>query len=450
MTAALGALGKLLSGLVGSGSVAQQFFVWGVLQGVVSTATSPFNQALLNKVNADNPETPLSPAALADMVLRGIAANDWATGEAAKSGVNADDFAKQVEASGEPPALEELLSLWRRGKIDDTQLEHGIRQSRVRDEWIPIIKDLGVIPPTPVDMLQAYLEGQIDEATARDLYQKLGGDPDYFTILYNTRGGAPTPLEASDMARRGIIPWDGVGPDTTSYEQAFLEGPWRNKWAGPYRKYADYVPPPRTIVTLISKGTITDAVAADLLAKNGVSADLAAAYIAEGHDTKTSATRDLAASTILALYQDQAIDSQTATGMLEQLRYNADDANWMLLVQDLKREEKYLNVAISKIHSLYVAYKIDESTAYNSLATLEVPTGQISSLKKLWDLERAANVKLLTPAQIANALKYNIVDQAGAQQLLQDQGYQPHDAWTFLSVELHAKLPDEPPPNALT
>jgi hypothetical protein len=55
------------------------------------------------------------------------------------------------------------------------------------------------------------------------------------------------------MANRGIIPWSGSGPRSTSFEQAFLEGPWRNKWLGPFRKAAEYFPPPRTITAMYNE-----------------------------------------------------------------------------------------------------------------------------------------------------------------------------------------------------
>ena len=55
----------------------------------------------------------------------------------------------------------------------------------------------------------------------------------------------------------------------------------------------------------------------------------------------------------------------------------------------------------------------------------------------------------LTAAQIATAFKDTIIDQGTASTMLQDLGYQPHDAWLYLSQHQHQALPDEPPPDAL-
>ena len=49
-------------------------------------------QQIKNKLYADYTDVPLSPADLADMVERNIVGQDWATGEAAKSGLSANDF----------------------------------------------------------------------------------------------------------------------------------------------------------------------------------------------------------------------------------------------------------------------------------------------------------------------------------------------------------------------
>ena len=61
------------------------------------------------------------------------------------------------------------------------------------------------------------------------------------------------------MARRGIIPWDGEGAGVVSFRQAFLEGPWRNKWEPYFRSLADYIPPPRTVTAMVREGAMTDA-----------------------------------------------------------------------------------------------------------------------------------------------------------------------------------------------
>lgn len=443
----LGGLGNILSGLLGEGSIAQQFLVWGELSSVVSALNGPFLQALANDLNAKNPETPISPADLADMVVRGILAQADAAPTAAKSGVSAEDFDLLIRNTGEPPAIEQMLQLMRRDEATQDDVIKAIRQSRVRDEWVPFLLKLGVQPPTPTDVIDAAVKDQIDDAGARALYQQLGGDPQYYDLMYNTAGSSPSPDQAATMARRGIIPRTGTGPGVVSYDQAVREGHWKNKWGDAFWQASQYYPPPRTIVTLVHQGVISDARAAELLAQQGVPEDLIAGYLAEGHATKTATVHQLAAGTIEQLYADKAITKDEATALLVKLNYTAEDAGWLLELQDVKREQHYQNLAINKIHNLYVGHKAAKSDAGSALRALGVPQDQVDHLFTVWDLEREANIAHLSPAQIVSGFKYGIFDQAAAMSLLQEHGYLPHDAWAVLSIGVHSAQPNEPPPD---
>jgi len=445
----LGGIGDAAGGLLGEGSIARQFLVWGVLQSIASEAISPFLQALHNDLQAKSPEVPISPATLADAVLRGVVGLPWAEGEAAKSGVSAGDFGVLVTNTGEPPAVGELLSLWRRGEIDDAALEKGVKQSRVRDEWLDTIKKMGIIPPTPNEALNALLKGQIPRAEAETRYQQGGGDPTWFQAAFDSNGSAPTPLEAAEMANRGAIPWEGTGPGVVSFHQAFLEGPWRDKWLTPYRTLAEYVPPPRTITTLIHDGVLTDEQALTLFRKQGMTPEIAAAYLASAHHVKTTAQKHLTITQITELYADRAITQDDAMKLLASEGYSTEDAQFLLQLADHQRDRKYHELSISRVHSLYVGHKIDRQTAVQTLAQLQVVSGQVTDLLASWDLERKSNIKIISEGQIVAAFFYDIITQDVAMTRLQQIGYQPHDAWILLSVRVHSPIPGEPPVNAI-
>lgn len=430
----LGGLKDLAGGLLGSGSVARQMLVWNVLGNVVSAATGPFTRALADDLNAMTPVVPLSPADLADMVVRGVAGLDWATGQAARSGFSKENFALMTTNSGEAPAIQEMLSLLRRGKIDRPTMEHAIRQSRIRDEWIDTVLEMGLQEPTPTDVLEALLKGQIDQATAQDLYVKLGGDITYLQMLYDTRGEGPSPNEAAMMARRGIIPWDGLGPDKTTYEQAVHEGMFRNKWANAFRGLSNYVPPPRTVSALYAEHAVTQAEALKLFEQAGLSPDLAGAFLAGASKTKTAVHRNLAVGTIDALYQQRAIDQAQAVGLLQALGYDQGEATFILLVADMKRYEHYVTTAIAAIHTQYVSHKIGSGTASNLLDQLGLASTERDHLLALWLLERGARVKVLTPSEVRKAAANGIITQDVALARLVDDGYSTDDATIYLKL----------------
>ena len=266
----------------------EQILAYNVGSALVSAGLGPYLAELTTLVNERSPLVPLSPETAAEIVIRNVWDRDRAATEASRSGINGERFAALVELAGNAPDPTSLAVALRRKLIDEPTYTRGIRQGRLRDEWADLVKRLAVQQPSPNAMLDAYLEGQIGEGEARAEFAKLGGDPAYFDVLYNTQGQAPSPIQAGDMANRGIIPWNGEGPDVVSFRQAFLEGPWRNKWAEPMQRAAVYLPPPRTVTAMYNEGSIDKATAVDLLTQQGLTPELAAAYVSSGSSQKTA------------------------------------------------------------------------------------------------------------------------------------------------------------------
>jgi len=440
-----------LGDLFRKGGIGEQLVVWDVLGVVLSTVLAPAMQLLTREVNKVLPGTPLTPAQLSDMVVRHIVEMAAATAYARESGIDETDFERMVQSAGEGPAPGDLAEALRRGIIqetgagaDETSFEQGLAESHLRDKWAPVVKLLAVREPTPADALRALLQGQIEEQRARDLYQRFGGDPQHFDWLFDSEGSAPTPLEAISMANRGIIPWDGRGPDTVSYEQAFLEGPWRDKWADPYRAFGTYVAPPRTVTALVRSGALTDQQAIAEFQKQGMTREMATAMLTDAHHVKTAAHRDLARGDILGFYRDGVVSRDDATAMLGAMGDTKEDVALLLDLEDVRREVAAVNGAISRVHGYYVARRIEAADASNDLDALRVPAAQRDQLLATWEVERASNLKTLSAAEITSAFFYNLIDQETAQQLLVADGYSPGAAWILLSVRKHTPLPNPP------
>lgn len=443
-----------LGDLFGKGSAAEQLFVWGVLNNVINALLQPALTELTYAANKTTQDVELAPAELATAVVRAYL--DFGTGasSAANYGLDPDKFRTLVELAGESLGPDALAVALRRGLIsesdrgaDSTSFEQGIAESHLANKWADVVKSLAIEWPSPADALQALLEGQIDAGTAQDLYKKFGGDPDYFTMLFNTRGEAPTPTQALELANRGIIPWSGSGPDVVSYEQAFLEGPWRNKWLKSFEALGAYLPPPRTVTAMLKEGAIDKPTATSLLLKQGLTTDLVAAYVSGATKPKTATQKEVALADVLALYSDKIITETDATGMLASLGYDAQEAALVLKLQDVHRSAGAINTALSRVHSLYVGHKISHTTAAATITSLGVPADQVAAIIATWDLEAAVNIKTLSAAEIGSAFVYSIMTQDEAMQELQHLGFQPFDAWVLLSVHNKAPLPGKPAPD---
>lgn len=393
----------------------------------------------------------LSPADAADAVVRNFLPHGEGSQVAGKAGVSSADFETLVRLAGDAPAPGQLAEALRRGDIprsgtgaSSTSFEQGIAEGRLADKWAPVIEGLAKLWPSPIDALDAQVKGQLTEDEAHKLFERLGGDPQFESWLYNSLGEGPTPLQAANLAARGIIPWTGTGPASTSYEQAVRESHYRNKWSGAYRRLAEHIPPPSTVTTQLSHQLITREVATAELLANDMTADQAAAYVAEAEYEAVSDYRGLTQSAVVDMYYAHLLDHDQAVAVLGDLHVTAEAAALLLAYADVRYVVDSVNKTVARLQTLFAARKIGLETARSALLRLKIPAATVDATLNDWVLQAAVTVKTLTEAQVVDAWYYKVLTQAEAIQLLGAIGYTPFDAWTVLSIKNKAPLEGKP------
>lgn len=441
-----------IGSLFGENSAASQFLIWGVGFAIAEKLLAPVLADIEQGVNEADPVLVLSPQDLADMVVRGIVDASYAADEATKSGIDGTRFQYMVESSGEPPGLETVLEMWRRGYIpwadggpEVASVERAIKTSRIYNYWSDAIQKVGQIPLAPGEAVNAALRGQAPFDQMATEAEASGIDAARFQILVDSAGRPPSPGELVELLRRKLIPETGVGPGVVSFQQGIYEGDAKDKWWTLYAALTEYLPPPRTITALERSGAMDAATAQKYYQDAGMTPELAAVYSKNASGDKLAGTKQLAEGLVLTLYEGQAITAADATARLGALGYGATEAGFLLEYSDLSREVKALNSAVTRIGTLYVGHKITRQAAANALDTLEAPSAHRDHLLTTWDLEAAANVRPLTEAQIADAWEYQSITEGEALAELQAIGLTPFDAWVVLSNKNKAPLPGKPP-----
>jgi hypothetical protein len=393
----------------------------------------------------------LSPADLASAVVRNFMPHAAAVKVAGQSGFSPADFDTLVHLSGDAPGPQQLAEALRRGLIPaaghgpaSTSFAQGIAEGRLSDKWTDVIKGLAQLWPTPVDALDAAVKGQLTDTQGRELYQRLGGDLQFYPWLLASIGESPTPLQAAELAARGIIAEHGLGPDALSYDQAVKESHYRNKWGPAYRALAEHIPPPSTIVTMLAHKSLTSEQAHKLLLQNDMSEDLAAAYIAQAEYEAISDYRGLTQSAVIDMYVAHVINRQQALAILGVLHVSDQAAGLLLDYADLRYVIDSINKSVNRIATLFVGRKIGVQTAKDALSKLQIPAGTIEQIIEDWKLQAAANVKVLTETQVIDAWYYEVIDQAEAINDLGAIGYTEYDAWVLLSNKAKGALPGKP------
>jgi hypothetical protein len=394
----------------------------------------------------------LTPADAAAAVVRNFLARESGTKIAAQNGVPAATFDTLVQLSGDAPGPQQLAEALRRGLIPadgtgpgTTSFAQGIAEGRLADKWAPVIKGLSQLWPTPADALDAALKGQISASEGKRLYQMLGGDLQFYPWLLAAIGDSPTPLEAAELAARGIIAWSGTGPAVLSYDQAVLESRYRNKWGPAYRALAEHIPPPSTIVSMLAHRNIDENAAHTLLLQNDMSPDVAAAYVAEAEYEAISDYRGLTQSAVIDMYVAHTLSRDQAVQLLQVLHVSQQAAGLLLDYADMRYAIDSINRSVDRIATLFTARKISVQTATATLSQLGITPAAVQDIIADLELSAAANVKTLTQAEITDAFYYNIMTQDDAMAELEALGYTPYDSWTLLSVKVKAPLPNPPP-----
>ena len=397
-------------------------------------------------------DTLLSPADAASAVVRNFLASDQAIALAARQGVDGATFQTMVHLSADSPGPQQLAEALRRGLVPEsglgassTSFAQGIAEGRLANKWADVIKGLAKLWPTPVDALDAALKAQISDAEGKALYEKLGGDLQFYPWLLASIGNSPTPLEAAALAARGIIAEHGTGPDVLSYDQAVKESRYRNKWGPAYRRLSEHIPPPSTIVSMLAHKVLDSKTAHTLLLENDMSSDLAAAYVGEAEYEAISDFRGLTQSAVVDMYVAHTLDRGQAVELLGVLHVSEQAAGLLLDYADLRYAIDSVNRSVQRIATLFTSRKIATTTANDALIKLGIAPAAIAEIIADWEIQAAADVKTLTETQIIDAWYYRTLTDAEAIESLGAIGYTQFDSWVLLSNKAKGPLPGKPP-----
>lgn len=406
---------QVILGLFSIGSIISQF---------VGAVIAPYVRDAASFSWSHDPTMPLSPAELALGVLKGHIDQTYAESEARKNGLTAEMFLHVLLNTGEPLGLEQLLLLYRRGQIGDAELEHGIRQSRVRDEWIAAAKELRYVPVGAGEVLAGAVQSHLSDEDARKRIAEAGIDPSNYEWLYETHGRPPGPQEMLDLLNRGEL-------TEAQVVQGIRESDIKNKYIPALLALRRYLPPPRTIVAQLRHGALTDDEATRLFLENGLTPDDAAHYVREAHYTRQQVARELAETQVRQLYTARLITQQEALSHLHTLGYDDESAHFLLALADHERHARFQTAAINRVHSQYEAHRIDATQVGTLLDKIGVPSEARDDLLKLWTDERAANVPRLSVSECQGALRRGLMELPEFMHRMEQYGWSEHDALTL-------------------
>jgi hypothetical protein len=376
----------------------------------------------------------LSPADAALAVLRGNMSQADGVAIAGRSGMTAGDFQSLIDNTGEPLALESLLEARRREFIDDARLELGIRESRVRDEWIDVALKLEYAPMSVADAVNAVVQGYFTEAQAAKIAQDNGLEAGQITTLIDTAGEPLSRTELNELWNRGVI-------DQSVVAQGLRESRMKDKYVNDALQLAVRYPEGRQIVTMITHAAITKAQGMAILLQLGYTKEIATALITEGVNTKLGAHKDLAIGEIRTLYVDGIFTHAQAVTYLTTLGYDTAESDFLIKSWDLLAGAAVTRQAVGAIRTRFVAHALTAQEVNLELDSLGIPPAAKDNYIKIWTIERDARISVLTEAQIVKAHKDTLITGQDAYDRLTARGYAAGDALILLGVAPGAPVP---------
>jgi hypothetical protein len=376
--------------------------VGAVVSPVLVAATAPLTQVLANEAWSRGPTIPLSPDLLAASVIKGVVTEAQAASVAEQSGVSAGHFHTMVQTAGQSFGSAEALLLLRRGQIDQAEFERILHYSNTRNDFIPDILKLRYAPPPAGEVIAGALKAHLSDADATDKLAEAGIDPVNFPWMKATAGRPYGTMEGLQLLNRGLI-------DEARMRQVIAQSDVNPAYADDILHLRVYLPPARSVIPLLRSGAITEARARVLLQEHGLQPQDIDAYILNAQHTKAGTAKELTGAQVIRMYADRFIDRATAQTRLATAAYPPDQVTLLLDFADRQRAEKLMGALISKVGTLYVAHKLDRSTAATALNGGPVPAAVQADLFHVWDLERTANVHHPTPAQIVGAYRRQII-----------------------------------------
>ena len=430
-----------------------------VASGIATAAT----QATINAANAKYHAVPLSPAVLADMVVRDIYSESDAAGQALYSGIDNDNFKLMVADTGESYGILDALRLYNRGTlmsalvqgpnyatgtplyvagnnlageygISEYELKTVIYYSRVRDEFIPDLLKLARNTLSPADAVELAVKQIVPTDVAQSLFEAAGGVGEQFQALVDAAGDAAGLEKAVSLYAHGVIDEGqlkqilGLSRVNPRFYYLYLPDakgtvPANSRYLGAYE-----------VGEALTNGTIDQQTALTWLLEEGYPEDQAAAFATSKAAGTIAKPKEETAAQVLKEYGAQLLTEQDATTALTSLGYTQAAVPFLLQYATSSQIITARNNAVNRVKAAYLVGDIDANTVKTDLAVLNLPQAAVTAMLADWAVELATPHAHLSAAEVGKLAKEGYLSADQAQAKWMAMGYSGTDAALLLLI----------------
>lgn len=392
--------------------------------------------------------TPLSTADAIQSSVQGYITKEKAKEYATQNGLNPDDFDAAWLAAGDPLSRTEMTYLVNRGFASVDQYKEALRQSRLKDSYIDLAADLIKRPASIGDAVRGYVQGYLTSDQTDKILGENGLDSRDYELVKEIDGIPLSLTEVLRLHRYGKMTLDDV-------KQALRESRLKDKYIPFALELSVQYPSIYDVRLMLQEGAIDETAATSILAKEGYPADLIKALVKAFSSAGSSTSKTVTEGMLTDLYLESAISRSEFLDLLKADGYSDAHAALIAELADWKIELAARNSLISKVRAEYVGGKITEQQAENDLTVALVPPMQVAKVMSDFKLELAANVTLLSEAQIVDAWNASLfsdgdpaANTSEAVSYLVRRGYSADDADILLQLKNKPLFDGSPSVNA--
>lgn len=379
----------------------------------------------------------LSPADLALAFLRTDIDETTLRGYQHQLGMTDADMDVLIGNTGEPPGPEQLMEALRRGFIDVTRFSRGIRQSRVRNEWLDVEQKLAFSPMSTADAIRAVVENYLTSDEGKAIAVQNGLEADHWDVMVESWGRPLSHEQMMTLYHLGEATIDQV-------HQAFRESDLKDKYIDQAVALGRRLVPERTIVSMLQHAVITQDTAMTMLAQQGYNQQDSESLIALGAAQHKVAVKGLTRSDVLTLYGDSAMNSADAIAHLKAIGYSDTDAQELIALENAKTAAANRKTQTTALRASWKAGHLTDAQALTQLMQLGMDHNQAALLIDEWAAAKGVPVHQLSESQIVKLAQAQLITPQDALQRLTNYGLPADDAQLWLIYE--GVLPNPNPP----
>jgi hypothetical protein len=376
----------------------------------------------------------LSPAELANARQQEFVTDARLHTEGAAQGFTAERMDLLYAMAGLPPGVETGLMLLRRGIVDESTFREIVAEGHTKTKYTDALLSLADVPLSTAAAVESVIRQRMPLAEGAALAAKHGIDAQTFAQLVDVGGRPPGIVQATSLLNRGAPSPHGGVFSVADFNEVVARSNVRSEYAPSLLALREHFPPLFQLKRMVAAGDVSPAKALEWVHKQGYLDPVWQETITKWAAGTTQGERDLTKAELVALYEGRFVTAVDAQTELARLGYSALEVDQILSLADARRVIRFLNAALQKVHSQFVARKIDESQAVADLDAIGISAAARADVLELWKIELQANVQPLTKGEIGAALRHGVIGTRTAHDRLVAVGVPDLDAQIIVAT----------------